>query len=151
MVARNKITTDDFAPQHFRPHGRVEFSVLENILICEAIGPFNSELVSAVATVQIPLIDDLARQGIWGDIVIFKKNAMASPEAVSSFSEYLHELSSSGRVPTATALVLPAETEGSTIMRARYLKCYEGARVNLATFERYNEALEWVKNNILVN
>ncbi len=149
MAGDSKVTTDDYSPKHFRPHGRVEFSVLEeNILLCEAIGPFNLELISAVVTIESPLIDGLVKHGKWGDIVVFKESAMASAEVVSSFTEYLRSLSTSMRMPTATALVISSETEGSKIMTQYYQKCYADAGLHAIVFEALDEAIVWVKTQI---
>lgn len=149
MTTDSKVTTDDYSPELFRPHGRVEFSVLEdNILVCEAIGPFNLELISAVVFVQSPLIDDLLKQDQWGDIVVFKESAMASPQVISSFAEYLRSLSTSMRMPAATALVIPSELEGSTIMIQQYQKCYDDAGLHAVVFDDFNEALAWIRIRI---
>ncbi|GAA4499769.1 hypothetical protein [Pseudaeromonas paramecii] len=149
MATKNKLTTDSYSPIHFRPHGRVEFSVLrENVLVCEAIGPFNLELINAVVAVEGPLIDALVKQAKWGDIVIFKESAMTSPEVLASFTEYLRSLSASMRMPTATALVISSEVEGSKIMTQHYLKCYEEAGLNAAVFGDFDQALAWIDTKV---
>lgn len=149
MTDDRKVTTDEYSPKLFRPHGRVEFSVLEdNILVCEAVGPFNLELITAVVFVQSPLIDDLIKQEKWGDIVVFKESALASPQVLSSFTEYLRSLSTSMRMPTATALVIPAEVEGSTIMTQQYQICYDDAGLNAVVFDDFDKALAWISTRV---
>jgi len=60
------LTTDEFNRQLFRPHGKVAFMREGQILVCEAIGPFNKELVEAVAGVTVKLIAEMTQHGKWG-------------------------------------------------------------------------------------
>ena len=48
MSQKKAGTTDDFDPLAFRPHGRVTFTIDDNVLICDAVGPFNKELIEAI-------------------------------------------------------------------------------------------------------
>ncbi|GAA4499781.1 hypothetical protein [Pseudaeromonas paramecii] len=148
MTTYDKVSTDDDSPKRFLPHGRVEYSVFGNILVCEAIGPFNLELISAAVTVESPLIDDLVKQGKWGDVVVFKKSAMASLDMLSSLTAYMRSLSTSMRMPAATALVISSEVEGSKIMTQHYLQCYEDAGLDVAVFEDFDKALAWIKRRV---
>ena len=44
--------TDQFASGEFKPHGQVEMWLDGNILRYDAVGPFNRELVRAIAQAQ---------------------------------------------------------------------------------------------------
>ncbi|MCO4205074.1 hypothetical protein [Aeromonas taiwanensis] len=148
MTTSKRVTTDDHQPKRFRPHGLVEYVVLDNILVCEAIGPFNLELIGSAVSVESPLIDTLVKQGKWGDVVVFKQSAMASLEVLSSLTGYLRSLSTSMKMPSATALVISPKIEGSRIMTPHYRKCYADAGVEVAVFDDVDAALVWMQNRL---
>ena len=148
MAQHKKPTTDDYSFHRFRPHGRVEYTALGNVMICEATGPFNKELVGAVSAVQADLIDGIIQQGKWGDVVIFKDNAMASPEAIASYTEYLQALVAAGVMSSATALVMTPDVEGAEFMLPLYRKCYEVVGLTVGLFDNTEAALAWVKSRI---
>jgi hypothetical protein len=150
---KKKITTDEVAPGRFRPHGRVEFSTLGNILISEVIGPFNAELVNAVADTGVDQFQEFTRRGKWGDIIIFSGSAMASQEALAALTRNVSRNVNSGSHASATALVLAPDVEGAALMASHLMKCFiDGGYATLAIpislFERYDEALSWIQSTL---
>ena len=61
----------------------MDVQVSGRLNILEARGPFNKELVIAGDAVQEALDAVLNAQGRWGTVLVFKENALASPEAVA--------------------------------------------------------------------
>lgn len=151
MPTKQKFTTNAAAPQKFRPHGRVEFSSQGNILISEVIGPFNVELVNAVANTEVAQFEEFIARGKWGDIIIFRESAMASHEALAAVTANVRKNIEIAHHPSATALVLAHCVEGATLMAHRHLQCfldggYTQAGIPIAVFEDEGEAVNWLKS-----
>ena len=138
-------TTDDHSPSRFRPHGRVEFVKRENVLICYATGPFNVELIEAVSNVEAKLIEELVQQGKWGDIIVLKESAMASPGTVEAFASNVKRLVAQGVMSSATALVLSPEVEGAAFMSPLYVRAYSNVGMELHVCKDFGLAWSWVK------
>ncbi len=143
------VSTDDFAPRRFRPHGRVEFVKQENVLICYATGPFNFELMEALSNVQKPVIEELIKQGKWGDVVILKESALVSPETLNAFEAYLMRLAGLGLISSATAFVLTPEVEGAQLMAPYFVEAYSNAGVELHVCDSFEQGLDWVKAKLV--
>jgi hypothetical protein len=153
MPDKKKITTDEVAPKQFRPHGRAEFSTNGNIVISEITGPFNTELIDAVANTGVDQFQEFIKRGQWGDIIIFKVSAMASREALAAVTRNVNKNLSDPNHTSATALVLAPEVEGATLMAPHLLKCfidggYARLGIPISLFERYDEALTWIQSTL---
>ena len=145
MTAKKSVSTDDYDPVKFRPHGRVNFIKDGDLLICEATGPFNRQLLLAIADAERDMIVQMQVYERWADIVVIKENAMASPEALEEFSSYLTALGRQNLNATVTALVLDDTVEGADIMTARLIDAYMDAGINLTVFKTLNDAKVFVK------
>ncbi len=141
-------TTDEFKSKHFPPHGRVEFTARGNILICEATGPFNLELIDAIAAVQASVIERLIAQGSWGDIIVLKGNAMANPETIAAFTKYLKALVQQGVISSVTAMVVAPDVEGGRLMATVIAKCYAEIGRKLTLFDRIDAATDWMASEL---
>ena len=145
MTTKNHITTDDFDPQTFRPHGRVTFSVDGNVLMCDAVGPFNKELIEAIEGVELKLIDEMKQNEKWGDIVTISGSALGSSETLQAFTDYLKMLVAGNFISNVTAMVIDKNVEGAGVMTPYLIKAYADAGLKLTVFETLNEAKVWVK------
>jgi len=145
MTAKKSASTDDLDPAKFRPHGRVNFIKDGDLLICEAMGPFNKELLLAIAEAEREMIQQMQVHERWADIVVIKHNAMASPEALEEFTGYLCSLGRQNLNATVTAMVIDDSVEGAAIMTSRLIDAYMDAGVNLTVFKSLNDAKVFVK------
>jgi hypothetical protein len=145
MTDKPSISTDEFDPTLFRPHGRVNFTIDGNLLLCEAVGPFNKELVLAIAEVEIGLIQKLAAQGRWADIVIVKENVLSSTDTLEAYTGYLNSLGASAMHSNATAMVIGDDVEGAVFMVPLIIKAYADAGIKLNVFKTIDEAKVWVR------
>jgi hypothetical protein len=145
MTDKKTVSTDDFDPQRFRPHGRVNFTREGDLVICEAVGPFNKELIEALASTELDLIQDMKKLPHWGDIVVIKNSALASPEALQAFTEYLTELGRNNMNSLVTAMVIDDDVEGGAFMATHLVNAYAEAGINLQIFKKLNEAKIFVK------
>ena len=145
MSSKKHSTTDDFDPLTYRPHGRVTFSIDDDVLICEAVGPFNKELITAIESVEIELIHELKSHGKWGEIIIIGGSALGSAETLQAFTAYLKSLVQQQFIASVSTLVMDAQVEGAGVMTPHLIKAYQDAGLNLTVFNNVNEARVWVK------
>lgn len=138
-------STDEIPRHRFRAHGRVDFRVDGRLLLTEAIGPFNAELVQAVQNLVREVFGEMAAGPPWGQLVRFHESALASPETLEQFTLMLCALRAQGLTPHATAYVLPPDVEGATLMARPFQQCFEQAGLRFAHFAADGEARAWLQ------
>jgi hypothetical protein len=144
-VSKKTQSTDDVNPGKFRPHGRIHFTKEHNVLICEATGPFNRELIGALAELEHSMIGEMLAYEHWADIVVIKENAMASPEDLIAFTEYLTSMGRNNMNSLVTAMVIGDEVIGADIMTHQIVDAYMDAGINLNIFKRLHDAKVFVR------
>ncbi len=127
--------------------GQIEYRVRGRILHTTARGPF-SQLVAAIPANISELTVKLARQGKWGQILVFQHSALVGAAALSEFGEYLKSRYVDPATNPVTALVFAPDVEGAQIMAPVFLKLYQEAGVDSSVFEEYAAALDWVESSI---
>ena len=145
MALKTHSSTDDFDPLTYRPHGRVTFTVEGDVLICDAVGPFNKELIAAIETVEMGPLLELKSRGKWGEIIIISGSALGSTDTLVAFTAYLKKLVAEQFMADVTALVMDNQVEGGTLMTPHLIKAYKDAGIELTIFDTVNEARVWVK------
>jgi len=145
-MATKKITsTDDFDPKKFRPHGRVNFIKDDDIMICEAKGPFDVELIEAVAYARNIAYEEMNDCEKWGTIVVIKESAVASEICIDLLIAYLSNLGKANLRSHVTSMVIADDVEGAEVMSARFISAYADAAQTLTVFNRLNDAKVFVK------
>lgn len=138
-------STTDVETTPFRQHGRVDMHMDGDILIYEAVGPFNIETLDAMAVAQMAFLGELPRTGRpWGSIAHFRVSAMTSPDGLARYAK----LMSTPRPPEldakVTAFVFGPDVEGGRIMLPHYQRIYETIGRPFACFSTLFEAKAWV-------
>lgn len=141
-------STDEIESAKFRPHGRVTFSREGNILIRDAIGPFNKELIDAAAVVEAEILPEFVAMGRWGEVVVFHESVLASLDVLEAFSERLASLASQAYTANASALVVARDVEGAEFMVPRLKQAYIDNNWPMTVFESLPEAMKWVRVQI---
>lgn len=142
-------STDEQPAGRFPAHGRAAFSVDGRLLITEAEGPFNAELVAALRQPVLLAAEPLRAQGRpWGQLSRFRRSALASPEALAAFTQLLTEMHAEGVAPLFTAYVLGDEVEGATLMGPLFRRCFESAGLGFAHFAHEDEARAWLQDRL---
>ena len=140
----NRFSTKDVDFQRFRPHGRIDLSIAnERIAIYDAEGPFNRELIIAIAEVEQTALKVLREKGCFGKVVVFNKSCMAPAETLEQLHEHLIEQRSDGTCHV-TAFVIPGDIEGSGMMASQYQRCYKDTGVPFRIFADQQGAVEWI-------
>lgn len=140
-------STDDADYEKFRPHGRVEFSIVEDrMILSRAIGPFNVELFQALKQIEPGVIEEAKiDDGKWCEIVVFEQSCMSTDELIDELGVYIKVVKESGDAPLAAAYVFPKDIESTAYMKEMYKKCYEEAGIPCSIFSNEEDAIRWVK------
>jgi hemerythrin-like metal-binding protein len=128
-------------------HDQVEYRVKGRILHTTARGPFK-ELVEEIPVNITELIQKLARQGQWGQIVTFQHSAFMPPIAVKHFGAYLKLRYENPEIRPVVALVFAPDINAGPTLVQDYLNCYLDAGVKSQVFEDYVAARDWVETEI---
>ena len=139
-------STDKLDTLNFEAHGRVEFAMMERgVLVYRAFGPFNRELVEAVAELEARAFPDLKAQlGQWVEIVLFEDNCLLSDDALDDYSVFLKESNEQGAAPIASAFVYEPGVEGAEKTSTMFQKVYDEAGIEHRHFKSFEEARDWV-------
>jgi hypothetical protein len=136
-------STEQFEASKFKPHGRVEYVANSNWLYGTAIGPFNEELMAALAAMANVWFPAMATKGSWAHLATFQKSAMCAPVVLERLTRALSELTKMGVAPEATAFVFPPDVEGAVLMGPLYAQAFEKAGVRFGYFSRFEAAHAW--------
>ncbi len=141
-------STDDTAEDRFAPHGQVTLEAVGQVLETQATGPFNVELVKALARLIAAVVPPLAAQGPWGQCVVFHRSVMASPDTLAAFAQLLQATAEQGLGPFATAYVIDAGVEGATLMPRHFERCFADAGLGFAVFAEAGPARAWLAQRL---
>src|SRR4051812_45060692 len=104
-----KLTTNEVAPDGMTPHGHVEMWFDGDFLRYGFIGPFNVELINALAKAQLAFLDREHRLRPWVSICTMSNSAVGSPEAFERYAAIMRAPKPPGYTPVATAFVIGPE------------------------------------------
>lgn len=146
-------TTDAVNTFKFRPHGRIEWTVLEEgIVFYKAHGPFNKELFEALIELESEDFTRMSqKQQKWVEVVLFIDSCFAMPEVKDLYGPFLQSAVNRGIAPTASAFVFTKDLEGAAFSKKIYRELYENAGIGYEEFSEAEPALIWAraKLNIL--
>ncbi len=128
-------------------YDQVEYRVKGRILHTTLRGPFK-ELVEEIPAIINELVQKLARQGRWGQIVTFQQSAYMPPAAMRNLGSYLKVRYANPETRPVIALVFTTDLEAGVTMAPEYLNCYLDAGINSRLFEDYVSARDWVEAEI---
>ncbi|MGI9132922.1 MAG: bacteriohemerythrin [Rhodoferax sp.] len=144
-----KKSTDEIVPSRaLAGHGHVDYQVEGRILHTSVSGPLSSERIAALPATNNELILRLVQQGKWGQIVVFRTNALSTASTMAEFGVYLKQRYRDPQIRPFTALVFGASLVDGAAMAERYLQCYQEAAIECCSFEDYQAALHWVESRI---
>lgn len=138
------ISTTQYKAELFSVHGHVEFSRAGQVLTCTATGPFNKELIDAIAHIQAEILPELMQNGAWQAMVIIRSNALATPDALSAFTGYLRQQLTQGIASSATAIYVEPDAQGGKFMGVKIAQCYQDADLVHQLFGDIESAKQWL-------
>ncbi len=113
-----------FSRGPFRPHGDIEYWVDGPLLHYVAHGPFNREAFEALAEASKRMHEQMPIRHRFAHLTEFCGSAMASPEAMATFTAFLRHVRGLGYNGDAVALVMAPEVEGQHFMRDQFAAAY---------------------------
>lgn len=141
-----KTSTVQHAQGSFKQHGRVDMDLIGNTIFVQACGPFNLELMNALAALEAEFLTRLAKLGPFTEIVLFSQSVLASPEVMTAHAELLKMLKAAGLAHKASAYVIPEDLEGLAFMEAVAIKNYAAVDWPFKIFNNLDEAQLWIRD-----
>lgn len=139
-------STADVGTAQFRQHGRVDMYMDGDILVYDAVGPFNTEVLDALAVAQLGFLKQAALGARrWGSIANFRVSAMTSPDGLARYASLMKAPKPPEFQAQATAFVFGPDVEGGRIMLGHYRRIYEEIGRPFACFDTLDEAKAWVR------
>jgi len=144
MSKFNVTSTEKFAANNFRPHGRAEYEERGRLLFATAYGPFNVELMEAVLAMAKEVFPKMTARGTWAHIATFVHSAMCAPAVLDAMEDAMNQMVHAGIAPEVTAFVIPPDVEGFGLMGPNYAKAFEPSGARFRYFHSVDEANAWV-------
>lgn len=145
MHSAVNVSTEEVVCKGFAPHGLVKIRFEDDILFYEATGPFNLELVNALALAQQNMLNAVNPQHAWASVTVMRGSMLASLEAFERYNQIMHMPGPASLRPAAMAYVVGPDVEGGTFMLPRYAAIHESVGCVFKSFERADEAVAWAR------
>lgn len=138
-------STEGYAQTQFTVHGRVQVVLQWPWLLNHAEGPFNRELVLALAPLLSAHLPTFHAQGPWVLLAFIRYSALATDEALATFTQLLHRIVAAGVAPRAVAHVTEVDVEGAGLMDEVMQRCFAAAGIPFANFREEGPARDWLR------
>jgi hypothetical protein len=130
----------------FKAHGVFSLHRDGQVIVIEATGPWNLELIRQYAHDVQPVTRELASGGPWGAIVLVRNSVLFTTEAADALREAgFRTAKSSGRI--AVAYVISPEVEGALLAPDILRRIYDGLNT-WAIFSELDQAMDWMRGQI---
>jgi len=132
----------------FRPHGRVDMWLEDDILQYVSTGPFNAEVFDCLAVTQRDFLLSLSIEGPWASICTLRTSAMTTPDGIQRYTELMQSPKPRHLEPVATAFVVGPEIEGGKIMAPHFERVFRSIQRPFRICTTMEEAREWARGMI---
>ena len=143
MTQEPRRSTREAAEGYFKPHGLVEIWLEGNVLRYDAIGPFNRELVRAIALTQGDIMMTAKARGPCVEIVTIRQSALVTPDGLDELAVILGEVNQQGLAPLAVAYVIAPDVEGASLMAPLFYRRHREQGRVFKLFDRIEDAQTW--------
>ena len=123
----------------FTVHGLFEVKVEGKILLVDAIGPFNEELIIEYKRALESCIQNL-EVSKWNQIIILHELSLFTPEAEKALIKTLNNRRTRGLIACAIILV---DVEGESLIKAQLSHCYNKTDVKHQFMSSIDDAKKW--------
>lgn len=141
-------STDDFADDRFKPHGRFELRLDGDIVIYRAEGPFNLEAVLALGKARQAVIADWGATGRRAAIVEFHTSMLMSLDALEAYAQGMRSHLAQAKPNVAVAWVVAPQLEGRSFMLPYFADIFASIHLPWQAFEHMAEAKAWVQTQL---
>lgn len=130
----------------FTPHGEFKLHREGQVIVIEAAGPWNVELIRNYARDVAPVTREIAADGPWGAVVEVTRSILFTVDAAQALREAgFRTAKTAGRI--AVAYVVPPEVEGACLAPAILKRIYDGLNP-WAVFTDRRAAMDWMHAQI---
>jgi hypothetical protein len=126
----------------FEEHGIYEITVENNLLLVDATGPFNEELIISYRKALEAAIK-LLEVGKWNQIITVRETSIFTPEAELALSNSLKERKLRGLLRSC---VIVGELNSRAIAIKQMSRCYLYAEIENQFFTTFAEAKQWLNS-----
>lgn len=111
-----RISEDSFSGSVFRPHGRYSAKCEGRLVIMEASGPFNAEMLQAYHQATLPLLAKVRARGPYVTLTEYHDSMMMSPSVVDLLAKSVAQANIEGNSALAVAYAVEPSVEGRDLM-----------------------------------
>ena len=123
----------------FEQHGIYAVKVENSILIVDATGPFNAELIAAYRRDVDACIKALS-QSTWGQVIVLHDLSLFTPEAEQALEASLNFRKQHGLVASAVVCDSPYK-----MVKKQMAEIYDAVELDYAFFEDIDAAKQWLQ------
>jgi len=127
----------------FAEHGLFEVKTEGKLLLVNAIGPFNEELIIKYEDALESCIQSL-EVAPWNQIITLHQLSLFTPEAEKTLTKTLINRSSRGL--SACAVVFE-NVEAESLVKAQMSRCYKNAKVTHKFSNSIDDAKKWLNSS----
>ena len=126
---------------YFTEHGVFEVKIEDKILLVDATGPFNEELILQYEKSLESCIKYLETSK-WNQIITLRQFSLFTPEAEQKLTQTLKKRRSRGLVACAVVL---KNIEGESLIKTQISRCYKCAGVKYEFTTSVHDAKKWLE------
>lgn len=127
----------------FKEHGVFEVSVEGKLLLVNAKGPFNEQLVNLYQQALETCIATLQQYNNWSQIIVMHHLSLFTPEAEHALINSLIDRKLKGLSFSAVVLV---NAEGQSLIEQQMARIYQCAGITFKFFDSVETAKLWIKD-----
>ena len=124
----------------FMEHGLFEVKIEGKLLLVDATGPFNEELLIQYEKALETCIHTL-EVSEWNQVIILHQLSLFTPEAEQVLTNTVINRRSRGLIACAIVLI---NVEGESLIKTQMSRCYDRARVKHNFTTSIHEANKWL-------
>ncbi len=125
-------------------HGHFSLELSGNILVVDAVGPFNDKVVEKYYDDIQDLIAEIEHQA-WGSLVIYRGNGIFTPEAETSLIDITKKRMERGMVANATVFL---DSVHADLQQMQLRRIYNTCRLPFYVFSDKSTAKGWLADFI---
>ncbi len=127
----------------FLPHGKYRIELKNNVLLVEAKGPFNIEIVKQYTQEIDTVIKELRPP--WGQVVILHQDSLFTPEAEHLMYRTVEHRKKCGLVASA---VIIENAKSRFVIEQQLSNIYQSSQVEYHYFEDETAGKAWVDEQL---
>lgn len=128
----------------FQTHGQYSIKIEDNIIIVDAEGPFNDELINAYqADYRSAMSQVCEKYKTWSQIIYLYHDSLLTPEAEEELTKLNVAKNAQGLTHGAVIFV---DTEGSNLLATQFQRIYDKAGITVVFTTDLGDAKMWLKN-----